>query len=361
MGWSPVQAGDGFKVIRVMQNQMFSAGLGSLVQPADGWLYGVKANGGRRDRGSIYRCSTDGELKELETFGGSDVAGYSPANLRLAPDGRLFGSTREGGLLGGGSVFSIDRAGVLTVVYQFAGGFDDLEHGGTPLPARDGYLYGTTVRGGDAGNGLFYRLSLDGEFKVLRSFAADSNMPAWPLTEGSDGWLYTVTAMGGEFFQGSVMRLSPQGDMEQLYSFAADGHEGITPTSTVLEMADGSLVGSTDFLGPRGAGTVYSLGKDGVLSLLYSFDGSLELGGIPYGGLTQDASGRVYGVTLANSGTLFALTPRAGSAARLMTLHRFLDDYEDGHTPNGPLLLAADGHLYGTTRNGGGIFRQKIR
>jgi hypothetical protein len=66
-------------------------------------------------------------------------------------------------------------------------------------------------------------------------------------------------------------------------------------------------------------------------------------------------------VTLANSGTLFALTPRAGSAARLMTLHRFLDDYEDGHTPNGPLLLAADGHLYGTTRNGGGIFRQKIR
>jgi uncharacterized repeat protein (TIGR03803 family) len=361
MGWSPVQAGDGFKVILPLQGQT-PRGLSALVQPADGWLYGVIVAGGRRGRGLIYRCSTEGRFKELEMFGGSDVAGYSPGGLRLAPDGRLFGSTREGGLLGGGSVFTIDRAGVLTVLYQFAGGFDDLENGGTPLPARDGYLYGTTARGGDTGYGVFYRLSLDGEFKVLRSFLPNSNRPDWQLTEGSDGWFYTVTSLGGDFFNGSVMRLSPEGDMEQLYSFAADGHEGSTPKSPVLETADGSLVGSTVTQGPRGAGTVYSLGKDGVLTLLYSFDGSAELGGGPYGGLIEDASGRLYGVTANDPGTIFALKRGSGSALTLTTLHRFqTEDYDNGYRPLVQLLLADDGHLYGTTFIGGGIFRQKIR
>jgi uncharacterized repeat protein (TIGR03803 family) len=73
-----------------------------------------------------------------------------------------------------------------------------------------------------------------------------------------------------------------------------------------------------------------------------------------FSGLTFDAKGNLYGVTLAggdhNDGTIFELRPGTHGWT-LTTLHSF-DGY-DGGSPNGGLILDAEGNLFGTAFGGG--------
>jgi uncharacterized repeat protein (TIGR03803 family) len=70
----------------------------------------------------------------------------------------------------------------------------------------------------------------------------------------------------------------------------------------VTRDANGDLFGGTDFGGTSNKGTVYKLNKEGLLTLLHSFDGSD--GNMPLDTLIMDAKGNLYGTaSLGGSGS----------------------------------------------------------
>ena len=99
-----------------------------------------------------------------------------------------------------------------------------------------------------------------------------------------------------------------------------------------------------------GAGTIYSLTKDGTEKVLFAFnDGDGEF---PYSGLTA-ANGRFYGTTLiggsSNDGVIYRIG-KNGDHQRV--LHDFSTNDTAGYTPFNGLQLIS-GQLYGTTAAGG--------
>ena len=80
-----------------------------------------------------------------------------------------------------------------------------------------------------------------------------------------------------------------------------------------------------------------------------------------------DSAGNIYGTTaygggssvcqseLSGCGTVFELSPAIGGGWSEKILHRFVSSDEglDGEVPYGPLVMDAEGNLYGTTLQGG--------
>ena len=113
----------------------------------DGDFYGT-TQGGIDGSGTVFRFTTNGVITSLTYFNGDN--GFSPTGLTLGNDGNFYGTTLLGGTNGGpggqGTVFKVTATGELTSLFSFNG-----ENGSQPnaLTLReDGKLYGTTYDGG---------------------------------------------------------------------------------------------------------------------------------------------------------------------------------------------------------------------
>lgn len=350
----------GFEVVHDFNVKQAFLPAGSLVQTADRRLYGTSRVGGRYRSGNVFRATTNGHLKVIVTFTEDGELGWDTyAPLCAGPDGRFYGANRVGGSNRLGTIYAIDAAGTPSLVHAFAGS-DGAYPMTAPVVASDGHLYGLTAGGGEYDSGMLYRVAPDGTFTALRSV-----QNAWPSarpTEAADGYLYAVTEYGGAGGSGTILRFARDGSSEEVvHVFDGKRSGGMMPSTPLLSMPDGSLVGTArlggEGRGGLGQGTVYRLGTDGVVSVLHHFTGKPHDGRYPSGGVIGDASGRLYGVTMEGglgAGTVYRLDPDGG----FKLLHRFVeDDYVNGFWPSGELLLAQDGRLYGTTDVGGGIYR----
>lgn len=142
-----------------------------------------------------------------------------------------------------------------------------------------------------------------------------------------------------------------------LYSFAG-GTDGVYPTGILASDAAGNLYGTTQSGGSGGAGTIFELspGSSGgwTESVLYSFTGGAD-GGYPYGGVTLDAYGNLFGTTVEGGtnegGTVFELSPVSSGGWAFSTIHTF--GGPDGLASYTPVTFDAAHKLYGTTREGG--------
>jgi uncharacterized repeat protein (TIGR03803 family) len=147
----------------------------------------------------------------------TNADGESPyASLTLAGDGNFYGTTFAGGTNGTGTIFRVTTNGVLTSLVAFAAGSTNLAtgfftnaNGANPWAnltlASDGSLYGTTDFGGTNGTGTIFRITTNGLFTSLISFGpaesfslvSSNGISPNAMTLGSDGKLYGTTWHGG--------------------------------------------------------------------------------------------------------------------------------------------------------------------
>ena len=193
----------------------------------------------------------DPALSTVSTFGSGRSAAAAPCSeLIVDQGGVLYGTTPLGGSTKGGTVFRINQDGSDFRVLKSFG--ETVSDGKCPLAAviggSDGSLYGTTREGGQFGYGTVFRLSKDGtNFSILKSFAGtDGAHPEARLLLASDGWLYGTTAGGGGTNDyGVVFRVGGGGSGFNLLFTFAGTNNGANPEGGLIEAADGRLYGTT--------------------------------------------------------------------------------------------------------------------
>jgi uncharacterized repeat protein (TIGR03803 family) len=161
---------------------------------------------------------------------------------------------------------------------------------------------------------------------------------------------------------GGVTTTAPSN--EQVLHALKGSPDGGFPYGRLTMDAAGALYGTTNEGGTHDLGTVFKLTPPPAgssawgYSVLYSFAGGSTDGGIPYAAVTFDKAGNLYGTTYSGGasgfGTVFRLTPPAkGSSLWKETIVYSFGGKPDGAYPISELTLGPDGTFYGTTAYGG--------
>jgi len=143
--------------------------------------------------------------------------------------------------------------------------------------------------------------------------------------------------------------------------YTSSNDYGYYPASGVTIDSHGNLFGTAEEGGTYGYGTVFELVKDA--SSPTGFDAPIALvnfnysnGGNPYGGLTTDSHGNLFGTTYEGGtsgyGTVFEVMKTAtGYASTPTVLANF--NSSNGAYPYGNVIADSHGDLFGTTFYGG--------
>ena len=263
------RAGSGVQTLHSFSGSNGSFPSSGLVRGADGTLYGTTQFGGPAGRGVLFEIGADGGFGILHQFsntGGRNAAG----TMAIGPDGTLFGTTSAGSgpATTYGSIFRFDRVGGLTTLHGFAS--TDFANGAGPRAeltlAPDGSLLGTTYEGGPNGRGTVFRLSEAGNYQLLHAFTtfAGGAGPLGGIISDAAGNLFGTTAFGGDGF-GTVFRLDANGGFSVLHRFT--GVDGNSPTGRLLADSAGNLFGTTLSGGSQNLGTVFRISDAGFVTL----------------------------------------------------------------------------------------------
>jgi uncharacterized repeat protein (TIGR03803 family) len=321
----------------------------------------------------------------LHTFSGNPD-GTGPFGGMVADrNGNYYGTTETGGVHNIGSVFEMSPPGVSggdwteTIIWSFAGGAD----GSIPsfqlaMDAR-GRLYGETQRGGDAtcNCGTVFALvppktsGANWAKRVLympTTGAQNGNAFYGGLVLDSSGSLYGTQFGGGTFNEGLAFKITPTVGvgftMTTLYDFGAVGGDSDQPWGPLTMDLSGNLYGTSLYGGTKNLGTVFRLTPPTTgtglwsNSILHSFSGGVS-GCEPEGNVILDGRGRLYGQTTScggtsNNGLIFRLTPPTGSGPWVESvLHTFSSIDGGGGYPSLSFDAGAE-VFYGTSFGSGG-------
>jgi len=338
---------------------------GQLALGQDGNYYGTL----NPNAAQIFEVTPVGTESLLWAAG--DLSGtvcYS--GLTLGPDGLLYGTCAfwQFNSASSGVIFRYDPAqgqNGFSVIYtfpQFQGQFSSNPSALTL--GTDGNLYGTTSPGqGPTLYGTFFRVSTSGTFKTLYTFQGQAaNDGAYPsvLTLGTDGNFYGTTNQGGTLGtnNGAAFKITPKGKEKILYSF--DFTNGRYPLAGLSQGTDGKFYGTASRGGINDQGTIVQLTTAGKVTLLHSFDFSVDLAKDPQIPLTVGTDGSLYGPSTACYGggcgqdSLFKITTK-GVYTDLYSgfSNPCTDSSATGCYLSSPMALNPDGTFYGTTSQGG--------
>jgi len=237
----------------------------SLLQATDGNFYGTTIFGGaQRGRcsggcGTVFKMTPSGTLTTLHSFcsqSGCTDGSWPGGTLVQAADGNLYGTTSTGGLGNYGTFFKISSGATLTTLHSFDG--TDGAHPTTAgvMQGTDGNFYGTTLYGGANGVGTVFKVTPSGTLTTLHSFCAQSGCADgyWPyegLVQATDGNFYGTAHLGGAYSGGTVFKITPDGTLTVLYSFCSQSEctDGQEPFAGLIQATNGNFYGETVFGG----------------------------------------------------------------------------------------------------------------
>jgi uncharacterized repeat protein (TIGR03803 family) len=203
-----------------------------------------------------------------------------------------------------------------------------------------------------------------GTTKVIFSFEEESGeYPYTELVRDGAGNLYGTAVEGGEFGGGTVFQLTPSGNLTVLYNFTGQ-QDGGQPYGGVTLDAQGNLYGTAVVGGSgraceEGCGVAYKLANEGGVwtqTVLHNFTGGNDGAG-PGAGLTIDQRGNLYGMTPIGGsyglGTIYQLHPTQQGEWRFRLVHTFTGGLDGSSGSAGRMIFDQAGRLVGATTVGG--------
>lgn len=339
---------------------------GNLIQATDGKLYGMTRRGGIYSAnqyvsglGVIFSFDpTVGTYAKLMDF--NEEFGFPDGTLMQATDGNFYGMNKFGGL-GYGSIFSFNPVSGIAKNLKLFQPDDGTHPHGDLLQLSDGKLYGMTTEGGSIGGGVIFSFDpVVSNFTKLKDFNYTDGgyYPYGNLMQASNGKLYGMTFKGGgghsfdDIGNGVIFSFDPSNATYTINKDFGTNEEGSNISACLIKATNGKLYGMTTSGGKYGQGTIFSFELASSTFLkLWDFD--RVKGGKPYGSLIQATNGKLYGVTSAGGrndrGVVFSYDPAAATYSRLKDF-----DYVNGSYPQGSLVQAINGKLYGTAQGGRG-------
>ena len=276
--------------------------------------------------------------KVLHSFNHTDGANPLSPPI-LGSDGKIHGVTMFGGPEGAGTAFRMTLAGQLTVLHDF----DEytVSHPWSLMQNRNGDYYGTSWESNFHQPGAVFRMKPNGQ--VTRMLQLSTCGPPGSLLQLDSG---EMIGAGGV---GCIFHMTPWLRIKVLHEFTAD--EGVA-LNALMQGPSGAIYGTARSGGPHDQGTAFKMTLDGALNVLHVFGGDPTEGTHPSSGLVLGTDGNWYGTTSGGGAYGLGTLYRLGPAGEATVLHSFAGGPHDGSHP-GELLLGRDGHLYGTSYNGG--------
>jgi uncharacterized repeat protein (TIGR03803 family) len=262
-------------------------------------LYGSTYGGGSLGYGSVYSLDATGNITTLGSFDYT-TTGYGPGDLVL-DDGVLYGTCYGGGANNFGTVFSLPAdGGTPTLIATFNGTNGQAPSDGLCL--SDGVLYGTTYNGGSSGGGTVFSVPAGGgAITVL------ANLPAGSIASGHvvvmNGYVIGTLGQSDASTYGALFRtpITP-GGLLQTVPFGANLATGQYPGGGLTDDG-GILIGETGAGGAEGVGTVFEVDPSNfTVATVADFPHHGTPGTLPFGTLTVDSQGNVYGVAHGEQG-----------------------------------------------------------
>lgn len=297
--------------------------------------------------------------------------------LAIDKGGNLYGATQNGGIVslcngqGCGTVYKLHppaspgSAWTKRIMHAFVGGTDGLLPYAPPIVDKLGIVYGTTNEGGVQLGGTVYLIAPSGNgwtesvIYNLGASAANGADASTALTSDSLGNLYDTTSFGGVNGGGTVFELSPlaNGAWQESVLYSFNQQDGFTSSGPVLD-ASGNIYGTTIGGAPLYNGLIYQLNPPNAgtnswqMQTIWGFTGA-GTGASPNALSLDPSTGALYGTTQNSGqfgcGVLFELAPPAagGGSWGYSVIHRFSNAV--GCTPLGSLVRDPQGNFYGAT------------
>lgn len=243
--------------------------IGGLVLGPDGSLYGTTSEVGAYGNGTVFEIKHAGNHwaeSTLYNFNSNGDPNSPAAGVTLDAQGNLYGTASLGGAYGNGAVYMLTRSSsgwTETVLYNFQGADDGANPVGGVVLDEAGNLYGTTFDGGVNGGGTVYEMSPSASgwtFTTIYSFVGGYGGPYNKLTL-AEGSIYGFTNGEGAYGYGSIFKLTPAKgawDYTDLYDFTG-GSDGGDPYGSVAVDGKGNIFGTTNIGGSTNQGIVFEI------------------------------------------------------------------------------------------------------
>lgn len=256
---------------------------GSLVIASDGNIYGTCSVGGSSNAGTIFKITPSGTFTVLRHLVGSSDGSIPQGSLIQGADGFLYGMNSAGGTGASGTIFKISTSGSYKVIRHLVLSTDGSNPEGALVPGAggaDSFYFGLTKN-------KIFKISPNGKiFTVIKTLntTTEGNLPLGSLIRGTDGNYYGTTSAGGNFSNaGTIFKITPAGTYTVLRHLNPTS-DGGTPTGSLLQAADGYLYGLTSAGGTYKSGTIFKISTSGSFSVIRQLN-LLKDGGNPFGSL----------------------------------------------------------------------------
>lgn len=395
-------AATAYQILREFRaGQQYERFSGGLLEAPEGTLIGCEPMAGKLGKGSIFRIGLDGKgFTNIHEFVGNPEDGALPNSLVQGADGMIYGTTTMGGRTSKqyGTIFRIQPDGSGYEMLFDPGANQDNPGGGQPeltAVASSGNFYGVggyteLIRFSPIYAQVDVLISTSGSTRTVNRPGGKMNIPnpdqgkaIGPIIPGPENRLYGSSAQGGRTQKGAIFSIdSDGGDYKTLHEFAIDQQEGVAPAESLVLGNDGLLYGVTQKGGTgtqrgdsTGRGTIFRLRADGSnFEVVKHLGADLREGSGPSGALIAGADGAIFGATRSggpgDGGVIFRLEPATKKYDVLHSFDRSSDNPQSisaikGAHPTARLLIGSDGALYGIashggTQMGGVLFRVRV-
>jgi hypothetical protein len=297
--------------------------------------------------------------------GGSD-GNMASGGVTVDFAGDRAGTSRAGGHYGFGMLWEIQQSGTYKDVHDFGGVVINANgqsgpDGKNPYAALTfdsaGDMFGTAYEGGPnfgthGGPGMIWEITKAGTYIDLHDFGGtvlnasglsgpDGASPYAGVTLDSAGDLFGTTTQGGANGHGMIWEITNMGIYEDLHDFGGtilkadgkNGPDGLAPYGGVSFDVTGNMFGTTSAGGAYGGnvlhdtgGIVWEITKAGVYRDLYDFGGVYAKvfdGYSSFAGVTVDGAGNKFGTTSQGGANMGGMVWELSNVGTYKDLHDF--------------------------------------